>query len=306
MALAGGVNLILMPDTTVILSKSHMMAPDGRCKAFDAAADGFVRSEGCGIVMLKRLSDAQADGDNILALIRGTASNQDGRSSGLTAPNGPSQVAVIREALANAGLQPGDIDFIEAHGTGTSLGDPIEARALAEVFGPGRGSDCPLRVGSVKGNFGHAESAAGIAGLIKAILALQNGKIPPTLHLKKLNPHIDWDGLAISVPTVTTLWNRESGRRVAGVSSFGFSGTNAHVILSDPPASVPVVRRLRSARTQTFVLRRCSCFRWPPELNRRWPSSHGNTNNFSAKRPISIWPMFAIPQVRAARILNIV
>ncbi len=235
-ALAGGVNLILMPDTTIILSKSHMMAPDGRCKAFDAAADGFVRSEGCGIVLLKRLSDAQADGDNILALIRGTACNQDGRSSGLTAPNGPSQVEVIREALASAGLQSGDIDFIEAHGTGTSLGDPIEARAIAEVFGSGRGSDRSLRVGSVKSNFGHAESAAGIAGLIKAILALQHGKIPPTLHLKKLNPHIDWNGLAISVPTVTTSWNRERGRRFAGVSSFGFSGTNAHVILSDSPA----------------------------------------------------------------------
>ncbi len=235
MALAGGVNLILMPDTTMILSKSHMMAPDGRCKPFDAAADGFVRSEGCGIVLLKRLSDARADGDNILALIRGTASNQDGHSSGLTAPNGPSQVAVIRKALANAGLLPSDIDFIEAHGTGTSLGDPIEARALAEIFGPGRSSEHSLRVGSVKGNLGHAESAAGIAGLIKAILALHHGKIPPTLHLQKLSPHVEWNGLAISVPTVTTGWNRESGKRVAGVSSFGFSGTNAHVILSDAP-----------------------------------------------------------------------
>lgn len=239
MALAGGVNLILMPDTTIILSKSHMMASDGRCKAFDAEADGFVRSEGCGFVVLKRLSDARADGDRILALIRGTASNQDGRSSGLTAPNGPSQVAVIREALANAGLQPNDIDFIEAHGTGTSLGDPIEARALAEVFGQGRTSDRSLRVGSVKSNFGHAESAAGIAGLIKAVLALQHGIIPPTLHLKKLNPHIDWSGLAIGVPTAATAWNRESGRRVAGVSSFGFSGTNAHVILSDAPGMKP-------------------------------------------------------------------
>jgi acyl transferase domain-containing protein/NAD(P)-dependent dehydrogenase (short-subunit alcohol dehydrogenase family)/acyl carrier protein len=235
MALAGGVNLILMPDTTIILSKSHMMSPDGRCKPFDKAADGFVRSEGCGIVSLKRLSDARADGDTILALIRGTACNQDGHSSGLTAPNGPSQVAIIREALANAGLQPGDVDFVEAHGTGTSLGDPIEARALAEVFGSGRASDSSLRVGSVKSNIGHAESAAGIAGLIKAILALRHGKIPPTLHLKELNPHIDWNGLAIEVPTLTSLWNRESGRRVAGVSSFGFSGSNAHVILSDIP-----------------------------------------------------------------------
>jgi microcystin synthetase protein McyG len=235
MALAGGVNLILMPDTTIFLSKAHMMAPDGRCKPFDASANGFVRSEGCGIIVLKRLSDARADGDRILAVIGGTASNQDGRSNGLTAPNGPSQVAVIREALANAGLQAADIDFIEAHGTGTSLGDPIEARALAEIFGQGRTSEHPLRVGSVKSNFGHAESAAGIAGLIKVLLAMQHGKIPPNLHLEKINPHIDWSGLSINVPTAATSWNPESGMRAAGVSSFGFSGTNAHVTISDPP-----------------------------------------------------------------------
>jgi acyl transferase domain-containing protein len=234
-ALAGGVNLILMPDTTIGLSKAHMMSPNGRCKAFDASADGFVRSEGCGMVVLKRLSDARADGDRILALIRGTASNQDGRSNGLTAPNGPSQVAVIREALANAGLEPGDVDYIEAHGTGTSLGDPIEAHALADVFGPGRSSDYPLRIGSVKTNFGHAESAAGIAGLIKTILALEHEKIPPSLHLQKLNPHINWNGLPIGVASSATEWIRERGQRIAGVSSFGFSGTNAHVILSDAP-----------------------------------------------------------------------
>ena len=240
MALAGGVNLILMPDTTIVLSKAHMMSPDGRCKSFDASADGFVRSEGCGVVVLKRLSEARADGDRILAVIRGTASNQDGRSNGLTAPSGPSQVAVIREALANARLQASDIDYIEAHGTGTSLGDPIEARALAEVFTEGRSSECPLRVGSVKSNFGHAESAAGIAGLIKVVLALHHEEIPPSLHLRKMNPHIDWSGLAISVPTAATLWNRKRGLRVAGVSSFGFSGTNAHVILSDPPVQLGV------------------------------------------------------------------
>jgi microcystin synthetase protein McyG len=234
-ALAGGVNLILMPDTTIVLSKAHMMSPDGRCKAFDASADGFVRSEGCAVIALKRLSDAQADGDRILALIRGTASNQDGRSNGLTAPNGPSQVAVIREALANAGLEAGDVDYIEAHGTGTSLGDPIEAHALADVFGPGRSLNSPLRIGSVKTNFGHAESAAGIAGLIKAILALQHEKIPPSLHLQKLNPHIDWGDLPIAVATAPTPWTRERGQRIAGVSSFGFSGTNAHVIVSDTP-----------------------------------------------------------------------
>ena len=239
MALAGGVNLILTPDITVTLSKSHMMSPDGRCKAFDASADGFVRAEGCGLIVLKRLSDARADGDRILAVIRATATNQDGKSSGLTAPNAPSQVAVIQEALANAGLQPADVDFIEAHGTGTSLGDPIEARALADVFGQGRNADCALQVGSVKSNIGHAESAAGIAGLIKTVLALQHGKIPPSLHLRKLNPHVDWNDAAISVPTVETAWNREQGLRVAGVSSFGFSGTNAHVVVSDLPAEEP-------------------------------------------------------------------
>jgi acyl transferase domain-containing protein/acyl carrier protein len=241
MALAGGVNLILMPDTTIVLSKAHMMAPDGRCKPFDASANGFVRSEGCGIIVLKRLPDARADGDRILAVIGGTASNQDGRSNGLTAPNAPSQVAVIREALVNAGLQAGDIDFIEAHGTGTSLGDPIEARALADVFGQGRTSENALRVGSVKSNFGHAEAAAGIAGLIKVILAMHHERIPPSLHLEKINPHIDWDGLPISVPTVATSWNRKSGSRAAGISSFGFSGTNAHVIVSDPPGREPTL-----------------------------------------------------------------
>jgi acyl transferase domain-containing protein len=247
LALAGGVNLILMPDTTIVLSKAHMMSPDGRCKSFDASADGFVRSEGCGVVVLKRLSNARADGDRILGVIRGTASNQDGRSNGLTAPNGPSQEAVIREALVNAGLQTRDIDYIEAHGTGTPLGDPIEARALAEVFSQGRTSEFPLRVGSVKSNFGHAEAAAGIAGLIKVLLALQHEKIPPSLHLQKMNPHIDWSGLAISLATTATSWNRKRGLRAAGVSSFGFSGTNVHVTVSDPPVQV----RVSDASAQT-------------------------------------------------------
>jgi acyl transferase domain-containing protein/acyl carrier protein len=239
MALAGGVNMILTPDTTVILSKSHMMSPVGRCKAFDASADGFVRAEGCGLIVVKRLLDAREDGDRVLAVIRGTALNQDGKSSGLTAPNGPSQVAVIQESLANAGLQPSDVDFIEAHGTGTSLGDPIEARALADVFGSGRAPQHPLCVGSIKSNIGHAESAAGIAGLLKVVLSLQHGRIPPSLHMKKLNPHIDWGGLPISVPIVETSWSRGKGLRIAGVSSFGFSGTNAHVIVSDAPITEP-------------------------------------------------------------------
>ncbi len=178
MALAGGVNLILGPEITIALSKSHMLAPDGRCKAFDAKADGFVRSEGCGMLVLKRLSDAQADGDRIIALIRGSASNQDGRSNGLTAPNGPSQEEVIRDALTDARVSPASVSVVEAHGTGTSLGDPIEIQALASAYGAGRVA--PLIVGSIKANLGHLEAAAGVTGVIKMALALQRGVFPPS------------------------------------------------------------------------------------------------------------------------------
>ena len=199
-ALAGGVNLILSPDTFIMLSKARMMAADGRCKAFDAAADGFVRGEGCGIVALKRLADALSDGDRILALLSGSAVNQDGRSSGITAPNGPAQESVIREALSAAGVSPADVGYVETHGTGTALGDPIEVNALGAVYGAGRRADAPLRIGSVKTNIGHLESAAGVAGLIKLILAVQHGEIPPHLHLKKPNPYIPWNELPIEIP----------------------------------------------------------------------------------------------------------
>jgi acyl transferase domain-containing protein len=235
MALAGGVNLILTPDTTIALSRAKMMASDGRCKAFDAAADGFVRSEGCGMVVLKRLTDAQQDGDHILAVIRGSAANQDGRSNGLTAPNGPSQVAVIRQALVNAEVQPRQIGYVETHGTGTSLGDPIEAQALGAALGQNRST--PLAIGSVKTNIGHAEAAAGVAGLIKVVLSLQHQEIPPHLHLQQLSPHIPWSELPLTIPTVPTPWLPINGRRLAGVSSFGFSGTNAHIILEEAPAA---------------------------------------------------------------------
>jgi acyl transferase domain-containing protein/acyl carrier protein len=234
-AIAGGVNVILRPETTMTLSRAHMMASDGRCKAFDSRADGFVRAEGCGLIVLKRLADAQADGDPILAVIRASASNQDGRSSGITAPNGPSQENVIRDALAAAGLKPADIDYVEAHGTGTALGDPIEVQALANALGQGRDSETPLLIGSVKTNIGHLESAAGIAGLMKVILALNHRLIPPHLHLRERNPHIEWSGMPIEVPTKLTPW-RSRGVRLAGVSSFGFSGTNAHVIVAEAPA----------------------------------------------------------------------
>ncbi|MBI3243488.1 MAG: SDR family NAD(P)-dependent oxidoreductase [Chloroflexi bacterium] len=230
LALAGGVNLMLSPELTVTFSKYHMMSADGRCKTFDAEADGFVRGEGCAVIVLKRLSDAIADGDNILALIRGTAANQDGPSSGLTAPNGPSQVAVIREALANGGVSPLDVSYVEAHGTGTSLGDPIEVQALGAALGEGRTE--PLMIGSVKTNFGHLEAVAGIAGLIKVVLALQHKEIPPHLHLKTPSPHIPWADLPITIPAELTPW---TGKRIAGVSSFGFSGTNVHIVLEEAP-----------------------------------------------------------------------
>ncbi len=251
MALAGGVNAILSPDTTIALSKAKMMAPDGRCKAFDAAADGFVRSEGCGVVLLKRLADAAADGDRILAVVRGSAINQDGRSNGLTAPNGPSQVAVIRQALADAALEPAQIGYVETHGTGTSLGDPIEVQALAQAVGAARPADHPLLIGSVKTNIGHLESAAGVAGFIKLVLALQHKQIPPHLHLKQLNPHIAWDELPVRVAAGGAAWEPIDGRWLGGVSSFGFSGTNVHMILEAaspemellPLASVPPAER---------------------------------------------------------------
>jgi acyl transferase domain-containing protein/protein-L-isoaspartate O-methyltransferase len=232
-ALAGGVNLILNPDITIALSQSRMMAPDGRCKAFSESADGFVRGEGCAMIFLKRLPDAIRDHNRILAVIRGTACNQDGRSSGLTAPNGPSQEAVVSAALADAGLNPADVDYIEAHGTGTSLGDPIEAGALNAVFANRSKDAGPLRVGSVKTNLGHLESAAGIAGLMKLVLSIQHGKIPPNLHFQNPSRRIEWDRLPMHVPTNLEPWTRRGRSRVGGVSSFGFSGTNAHVIVEE-------------------------------------------------------------------------
>jgi acyl transferase domain-containing protein len=236
MAIAGGVNVILSPEIGVTFSKAHMMSSDGRCKAFDSRADGFVRSEGCGLIVLKRLSDALADGDRILALIRGSAINQDGRSSGLTVPNVTAQESVIRDALAIPGLDPGEIGYIESHGTGTALGDPIEARALARVFAPGRTPDRPLVIGSVKTNVGHLEAAAGIAGLIKTVLALRHEEIPANLHFREMNPHIDWGGLPVEIPVRSRAWPRGTPRRLAGISGFGFSGTNAHVILEEAPS----------------------------------------------------------------------
>jgi acyl transferase domain-containing protein/NADPH:quinone reductase-like Zn-dependent oxidoreductase/acyl carrier protein len=235
LALAGGVNVILSPQLFSALSRARMLSADGKCKTFDAAADGFVRGEGCGVVVLKRLEDAVADGDRILALIRGSAVNQDGPSSGLTAPNGPSQESVICDALANAAVSPRDVSYVEAHGTGTSLGDPIEVQALGAVFGPGRETARPLLIGSLKTNVGHLEAAAGVSGLIKVALALQHREIPQHLHFREPSPHIPWDRLPMKVTSERESWAPLHGKRIAGVSSFGFSGTNAHVVLEEAP-----------------------------------------------------------------------
>ena len=260
-ALAGGVNLILSPESNIALSKAHMMARDGRCKTFDEAADGYVRSEGCCIVVLKKLSDAIFDGDRILAVIRGSAVNHDGRSGGLTAPNGPAQSAVIRRALDAAQVNAGEIGYLETHGTGTALGDPIEVETLASVMGNGRSAENPLAIGSVKTNIGHTEAASGIAGLMKTVLALRHRKIPPGLHLNQKSSHIDWDRLPVVVPTQLVEWKPLNGHRYAGVSSFGFSGTNAHVVLEEAPKlEVAANTRERprhiltlSARTETAL-----------------------------------------------------
>ncbi|MBZ4422804.1 type I polyketide synthase [Myxococcus sp. RHSTA-1-4] len=252
MALAGGVNLILSPEITLCLCNMQALAGDGRCKTFDAAADGYVRGEGCGVLVLKRLSDAQRDGDNILALIRGSAVNHDGASGGLTVPSGPAQQSVIQRALDNARIDPALVGYIEAHGTGTPLGDPIELRALGAVLGRGRPQDRPFFIGSVKTNIGHLEPAAGIAGVIKTILALRNKELPPHLHFRTPNPHIEWDRIPARVPTERTPWPAIEGRRIAGVSAFGLSGTNAHVVLEEAPA--PAAAPAGDGRAQLVVL----------------------------------------------------
>ena len=235
LALACGTQLILSPEVTIFLSRARALAPDGRCKTFDASANGFGRGEGCGVVVLKRLSDALKHGDNILALIRGSAVNHDGFSSGFTVPNGLAQQALIREALRSAKVEPSDVTYVEAHGTGTALGDPIEAKALGAVLGEKRSSKHPLVIGSIKTNFGHLEAAAGIAGLMKTVLALERQEIPPHLHFNQPNPHIPWNELSLLVPTRPTPWPSGDKPRFAGVSSFGMSGTNAHVILQEAP-----------------------------------------------------------------------
>ena len=240
LALAGGVNVLLSPASLIAASRARMLSPDGRCKTFDAAADGYVRSEGCGILVLKRLSDALRDGDRIRAVIRGSAVNQDGASSGLTVPNGGAQQRLISATLARAGIAGRDIDYLEAHGTGTSLGDPIEVQAAAAVYGAGRDSNHPLLVGSVKTNIGHLESAAGVAGVIKVVLSLQHEVLPQNLHFENPSPHIPWASLPVRVVDKALRWQPSGRPRRAGVSSFGFSGTNAHIVIEEAPTESAV------------------------------------------------------------------
>ena len=238
-AIAGGVNILASPFGTVAFSELGVLSPTGKIHAFSDDADGIVRSDGAGVVVLKRLADARRDGDNVLAVIKGSAVNSDGRSNGLTAPNPDAQVDVLRAAYADAGISPLHVDYVEAHGTGTILGDPIEATALGTVLSGPRDAASPLLLGSAKTNFGHTEAAAGVAGVIKVVKALEHGTIPPSLNYAGPNPYIDFDGTHLEVVEDAREWPEYSGRPVAGVSGFGFGGTNAHVVITAPEAQQP-------------------------------------------------------------------
>lgn len=269
MALAGGVNLILSPEMTMIFSRARLMAPDGRCKTFDAAADGYVRSEGCGMVVLKRYADAVRDGNSIYGLIRSTHVNQDGESNGLTVPNGRAQQTLIRDSLKKAGVDPCRIAYAETHGTGTAVGDPIEVNSLGTILGKNRDQDIPLVIGSVKTNIGHLEQAAGIAGLIKVLMSLRHNKIPAHLHYNTINPHIDLGRIPAVVPSREMPWLPGDKKRLATVSGFSFGGVNAHVVVEEAPTDPRPASELQrtshlltlSARTENSLIKKAAQYK---------------------------------------------
>ena len=286
--LAGGVQAILSGRLTELRANARMLSPDGKCKAFDASANGFVRGEGCGLVVLKRLSDAETDGDRIWGVILGSALNQDGTSAGMTVPNEQAQASVISEALLRAGVAPWEVDYLEAHGTGTEVGDPIELNAAAVAYGEGRSSDSPLLVGSVKTNIGHLEPAAGVAGLIKVVLSMQHGAVPKHLHFRNPNPRVDWDRLPVKIVSELTQWPLHPNRPPrAGISAYGWSGTNAHFVVEGygEPGRCSVVGRVIS---EPAGLSRTVAVSLPASVSDRTPSS----DEFAA-RPARLLPLSA-------------